>query len=198
MNRALLLLAVTACEKPGGAHVTWKLPAAGDREGYHARSDMSFTAPGGKEHAWHEELSMMLQVEAATSGRTERMRVHVDRHDRVFDHAPAPTLSGTYELTADGTATRADGKPLTADESAFFHAWHIGTDLAPLLAHEFRAGDTYRPSAGEVEALGLPHAQEPWVLRVQTAAPSQIVLAGDYARATRRRRSKQRRRRSSR
>lgn len=180
MKRALLLVAIAACEKDRGAHVAWKLPAVGDRETYHERSDSHVTAPDGNEHAGHNELSMTMEVEVATNGRVDRMRVVVDRHDRVFDHAPKRTLSGTYEVTADGTATRADGKPLGDDEARFFRAWHIDNDIAPLLAHEFHAGETYRPSAGEAEALGLPPAKDPWVLHVKIAAASEIVLAAEY------------------
>ena len=180
MKRALLLEALAACEKDRSFHVPWKLPATGDREVYHARADTHFTAADGSEHEGHQELSMMLQIEAATNGRVERMRVVVDRHDHVLDHAAVPTLSGTYEVTADGNATRADGKSLRDDEAKFFGAWHIGNDVAPLYAHEFRAGDTYRPSTGEAETIGLPQASSPWVLQVRIAAASEIQLAGDY------------------
>lgn len=176
----LLLVALVACEKDRSFHVPWKLPATGDREAYHARSDTHFTASDGSEHEGHQELTMTLLIEAATKGRVERMRVVIDRHDHVIDHVQVPTLSGSYEVTADGTATRADGKPLSDDEAKFFGAWHIGNDVTPLYAHEFHAGDTYRPSTADAETIGLPLASSPWVLQVRIAAATEIQLAGDY------------------
>ena len=180
MKRALLLLVLAACEKAGGAHVHASPARVGDRIAYHVRFDSHVTALDGRDHGGHAESSLILEVLAVTAGHPDRMRITVDRDDHVFDGKPTPSLTGTYELTAAGELSHPSGKPLTDYDRAFFRGWHIATDLSTIAGHEFHAGDTYRPSADEAIALGMPDAKDPWVLRVQRADDTTIVLTGEF------------------
>ena len=181
MKRALLaVLLLAACEKDHGAHIHREPPRVGDRVAYHTRYDSHLTAPDGTEHAGHAETSMTTEVLAVADRRIQRMRIIIDRDDHVFDGVPKPHLAGTYELTAAGELTRANGVAPTDYERSFFAAWHIGNDDSALAARELRAGDTVRPSPTEVVALGLPEAKGPWELHVKRADNEAIVLTGDY------------------
>ena len=180
MNRALLLVALAACEKDHGAHIHATPARVGDRIDYHVRFDSHLTGPDGREHNGHGETSLILEVLAVTDGHPERMRITVDRDDKVFDGEAKPALAGTYELTAASELSRPSGKPLSEYERAYFQNWHIATDLTTLGHREFRAGETFRPSADEAIALGMPQTTTPWVLHVPRADDEAIVLTGEF------------------
>ncbi len=177
MKRAALLLALAACDK--GAHFHLAPSELGTRSMRHLRVDGQLQSPDGIEHGLHQELGLLIEVEAMNgSGRADRLRVTVDRHDNVYDGKPLPTLSGTYEVNSDGTAARADGKPLAKHEVDFFHSWRdVGQGPTE---HLFHAGETFRPTEGEAVAYGLPPSQGPLEVTVRRATDAEIVLAGDY------------------
>jgi len=181
VKRALLVLALVACERDRGVHVHIPPEHLGSRSTFHLRWDGQLTSPDGAVHGMHQELGLVIEVASmGPDGHAERLRVTVDRHDDVVDGTPKPTLSGTYEVTRDGTAMRADGKPLAPHEQAFFREWHVGTDDTTALQHEFRAGETYRPTPAEAQTFALPPSKQPFVLTVRRATDAEIVLAGEY------------------
>ena len=181
MKRALLLLAVVACERDHGVHFHMTPPTVGTRTTFHLRLDGSFKTPDGVDHGMHHELGLIFVAEAVGSnGRADRLRVTVDRDDNVIDGQSKPTLSGTYEATNDGHATRADGKPLAPNEVEFFRDLHDPSNDPEGTSHVFHAGETFRPTDREVEAFGLPKSKTPLALTVRRATDAEIVLAGDY------------------
>ena len=180
MKRALLVLLLAGCERDG---VRFHLPSqsVGSRSTYHMRIDGSFKTPDGVDHGMHHELSLIMVVEAlGSNARADQIRVTVDRDDSVLDGHPQPTLSGTYEVHADGTASRADGKPLAPHELEFFKQWRDPGSDPEGMSHVFHAGETFRPTAREVDAFELPHSKTPVAYTVRRATDAEIVLAGDY------------------
>ncbi|HSN30659.1 MAG TPA: hypothetical protein VLT45_30440 [Kofleriaceae bacterium] len=178
MRRAAFLLALAACDR--GVHFHPAPPALGTRSTWHLRVDGQLQTPDGVEHGMHQELGLMIEVESMNgSGHADRLRVTVDRHDNVYDGKPLPTLSGTYEVNSDGTAARADGKPLATHEVELFHGLRDLDDTGAT-DHVFHTGETFRPTDREAAAYGLPPSKEPLEVAVRRAADAEIVLAADY------------------
>lgn len=181
MKRALLLFVLVACERDRGVQLHLPPQTVGARSTYHMRLDGSIKAHDGTELGMHHEQTLIFVVEAVgPNDRAERIRVTVDRDDNVFAGTPKSTLSGTYEANSDGTATRADGKPLTAEEVAFFHDLKDPGSDPVAMKHEFRAGDTFRPTAAEMTTFGLADSTTPVAYTVRRAVDGEIVLAGDF------------------
>ena len=180
MKRALLIVAAVACEREHGAQLKITPQTVGSRATFHIRIDGDISTPSGPE-SMHEEARLMLTVEAmGTDGRPDRLRVDVDRHDHVFHGKPKGTLSGSYDVTRDGTVTRVDGKPVSPYEIRFFHQWHDPGEDPSASLHEFRAGEVFHPTAREAQAFSIPASTKPLALTVRSASDREIVLVDEY------------------
>jgi len=178
MKRALLVLGLVACDK--GAHFHIAPQTLGARSTSHLRVDGQLVGPDGSTYGEHQEMSLIIEVESmGSNARVDRLRVTVDRHDHVVNGTAQPTLSGTYEVGPDGTAARADGKPLSKYEVEFFHGWR-DLDDAGATDHVFHTGETFRPTDREAIAFGLPAAKDPLEVTVRRATDAEIVLVADY------------------